>query len=161
MYLFCYLNVGIFNDCKFCCYFAGIHFLFLITKSCSVNLWVITTGEKQKLQGKTFCVLGVRKRMEKRIKSKRPGTVGGYSFPYSGDCCVYRGTLSLLLSPAAEQTGHLRTNIEHSESNSLFFWIKFSPLKIKTLPILKQLVYLLLTPRDIVLRSAMKSEIQF
>lgn len=118
MYLFGDFNVGILNDYKYCCYFAGIHFLLLITKPCCVYLRVITTGEKQKVQGKTFCVLGVRKRMEKRIKSKRPGTAGGYSFPYSGDCCVYRGTLSLLLSPAAEQTGHLRTNIEHSESNS-------------------------------------------
>lgn len=56
--------------------------------------------------------------MEKRIKSKRAGTVGDYSFAYPGGYCVCRGTLSLLLSPAAEQTGHLRTNIEHSESNS-------------------------------------------
>lgn len=54
--------------------------------------------------------------MEKRTKSGR-----------AGSCCVGRGTRSPPLSPAAEQTAHLRANMEDSASNSQSCWDKIQP----------------------------------
>lgn len=69
-------------------------------------------GEDRKLREKSFCAPGVRRRMRKRTKSRRVGTVWDSSFPESGSYCVSHGVPSSLLWPTAERTGHLRNKHE-------------------------------------------------